>query len=336
MFISLMFLALSVSSASILERFSQWAETHAIVLPDDQSRFIHMFNNWIENDRYIDTINAQNLSYTLGHNHFSAMNRDEFADYVRLHGVFGMEEAVAKNYLRGTSVPVSVDWRAKGVVSPVQDQGKAGTCYSFSTSSAVESAHAIKYGSLIKLSEQQIVSCSTISHGGPNMGVNGGQIAPTFNWIGKVGGLCAEQDYPYTSGTTTETGTCQTTCKKISGTAPISAINVNANSDNDMMAAIAQQPVSVAIEADQASFQLYKSGVFTGSCGTNLDHAVALVGYGTTNGLDYYILRNSWSTTWGSAGYMYIGRGNDPATGKPYNGGKGQCGVLMQGSYPVL
>lgn len=322
----------TAKSATILERFSKWADTHSIVLPTDNSRFIHMFNNWIENDRYIDMINAQNLSYTLGHNHFSAMNRDEFADYVRLHRYTVVDDTSVANNLRGVSVPESVDWRTKGVVSPVQDQGKAGTCYSFGTSCAVESAHAIKYGSLIKLSEQQIVSCSTISHGGPNMGVNGGQIAPTFSWISKVGGLCTEQDYPYTSGTTTETGTCQTTCKKVSGTAPASVVNVKANSDSDMMAAIALQPVSVAIEADQASFQLYKSGVFTGSCGTNLDHAVALVGYGA----DYYILRNSWSASWGSSGYMYIGKGNDPATGKPYNGGKGQCGVLMQGSYPVL
>jgi C1A family cysteine protease len=330
-------LLVSIHSASILERFSQWAETHAIVLPTENTRFMHMFNNWIENDRYIDMINSQNLSYTLGHNHFSAMNRDEFADYVRLHPFYIGDTTNSANYLRRTAdVPTSVDWRTKGVVSPVQDQGRAGTCYSFSTSSAVESAYAIKHGSLIKLSEQQIVSCSTISHGGPNMGVNGGQIAPTFSWIGKVGGLCTETDYPYTSGTTTETGTCQNTCKKISETAPVSAVNINANSDNNMMAAIAQQPVSVAIEADQSSFQLYKSGVFTGACGTNLDHAVALVGYGTMNGLDYYILRNSWSETWGSAGYMYIGRGNDPSTGKPYNGGKGQCGVLMQGVYPVL
>ena len=104
-----------------------------------------------------------------------------------------------------------------------------------------------------------------------------------------------------------------------------------------MMAALAQQPVSVAIEADQSSFQLYKSGVFTGSCGTNLDHGVLLVGYGTMNGLDYYTMKNSWSAEgWGDQGYMYMGRGINPATGKLYNQGAGQCGVLSQGVYPVL
>ena len=104
------------------------------------------------------------------------------------------------------------------------------------------------------------------------------------------------------------------------------------------MQVLSQQPVSVALEADQTGFQFYSSGVFTGSCGTTLDHGVGLVGYGvnTTNNLSYYILRNSWGTSWGDNGYMYLGRGNDPATGEPYNGGKGQCGVLSKASYPLV
>jgi C1A family cysteine protease len=88
--------------------------------------------------------------------------------------------------------------------------------------------------------------------------------------------------------------------------------------------------VSVAIEADQRDFQLYKSGVFTGTCGTNLDHGVLAVGYGTLDGTDYYKVKNSWSTSWGDQGYIYLGRGTK------YNGGAGQCGILMEASYPVL
>ena len=96
------------------------------------------------------------------------------------------------------------------------------------------------------------------------------------------------------------------------------------------MAALAQQPVSVAIEADQRDFQLYKSGVFTGICGTNLDHGVLAVGYGRETGFDYYLVKNSWGTGWGENGYIKLGRGPE------YNDGKGQCGILMEASYPVL
>ena len=328
-------------SATVYDRFYQWAETHKIALPEGDHEFLHMLANWKNNDQIIEETNAKNLTYTLGHNAFSGMNSEEFSEHMH----FGLNRDLIASAvgLRGfsetldlTALPTSVDWRSQGVVSPVQDQKAAGTCYSFGTSAAVETALAIKTGVLTKLSEQQIVDCSTIKNGGPNMGVNGGQIAPTFEWIGKVGGLCTEQAYPYVSGTTTKTGTCQQTCSKVSGTDVQCVVNVKPKSDSDMMTALSKTVVTIAVEGDETTFQLYKSGVFTGKCGTTLDHAVALVGYGSQNGLDYYILRNSWSSSWGDGGYMLIGRGNDPATGKSYNNGAGQCGLLMEASYPVL
>lgn len=330
-------------SANIYDRFYDWAETHKIAVPEGEHEFLHLLTNWKNNDQIIINTNAKNLTYTLGHNAFSGMSSEEFAEHMH----FGLNRELmasqstsqSSSSLRGSvdvSVPASVDWRTKGVVSPVQDQGQAGTCYSFGTSCAVESAMAIKTGVLTKLSEQQIVDCSTIKNGGPNMGVNGGQIAPTFEWIGKTGGLCTEQAYPYVSGTTTVTGTCQKTCSKVSGSDVQSVVNVKPNSDADMMTALSKTVVSIAIQANEPTFQLYKSGVFTGACGSSLDHAVALTGYGSQNGLDYYILRNSWGQSWGDGGYMRIGRGNDPATGKPYNNGAGECGLLMEASYPVM
>ena len=113
-------------------------------------------------------------------------------------------------------------------------------------------------------------------------------------------------------------------------------MNVIPASDSQMMLAIVQQPVSIAIEADQREFQLYKSGVFTGTCGVNLDHGVLVVGYGTMDGNDYYLVKNSWGEFWGQDGYIYLGRGINPATGQLYNDGNGQCGILMEGSYPIL
>jgi xylem cysteine proteinase len=337
--ISIALLSASVS-ATLMDRFYNWAETHKVVVPEGEHEFLHLLTNWKNNDRIIDESNSRNLTYTLGHNAFSGMSSEEFAEHMH----FGLNReliAGSSSSLRGgfdsvVSVPASVDWRTEGVVSPIQDQGQAGTCYSFGTSCAVESAMAIKSGVLTKLSEQQIVDCSTVKNGGPNFGTGGGQIAPTFEWIGKTGGLCTEQAYPYVSGTTKTTGTCQKTCTKVSGSDVQSVVNVKPKSDADMMTALSKTVVSIAIQANEPTFQLYKSGVFTGACGSSLDHAVALVGYGTMNGLDYYILRNSWSQSWGQSGYMLISRGNDPATGKPYNNGAGECGLLMEASYPVV
>ena len=151
-----------------------------------------------------------------------------------------------------------------------------------------------------------------------------------FSWTKTNGGLCTESGYPYTSGTTGQKGTCLTTCSKNANIAPKSFTDVTRNSDSALMTAIAKQPVSIAIQANQPDFQLYKSGVLTGKCGTNLDHGVLAVGYGTLDGKDYYLVKNSWGDSWGQNGYILLARGS------LYNNGNGQCGMLLQGSYPVL
>ncbi len=337
---------------SLMTRFANWAHEHNIDVPEDDHLFLHMYENWVANDKLIDETNAKNLSYTLGHNVYSGMSLAEFAEHMH----FGMNRAFLgeskatvsvseatvgeeKNvYLRSEygNLPTSVDWRTKGAVTNVKNQQQCGSCWSFSSTGSLEGAYAIKTGTLKSFSEQQLIDCDNIKNGGGNLGCNGGNMEPTLQWIGKNGGICTEEAYPYVSGTTQQAGTCQKTCTKVSGSAVSKTVEVAPNSDSAMMTALAQQPVSIAIEADQSSYQLYKSGVFTGKCGNSLDHGVLLVGYGSDTGLDYYILKNSWGTTWGESGYMRIGKGNDPATGKPYNGGEGQCGLLMQGVYPVL
>ena len=149
-----------------------------------------------------------------------------------------------------------------------------------------------------------------------------------FTWISKNGGLCTAAEYPYISGDGS-TESCKSSCSPILKSKVQSYTDVE-STDDDLMQAISQQPVAIAIEADQRDFQLYKSGVFTGTCGTNLDHGVLVVGYGSDSGSDYYLVKNSWGTTWGESGYIRLGRGPQ------YNNGQGQCGILLEASYPNL
>ena len=205
-----------------------------------------------------------------------------------------------------------------------------GTQFVIGPNESVELERFIKNGNLESFSEQQLVSCDNRKNHGKDMGCNGGLMDNAFSWIEYNNGLCAEEDYEYTSGDTKSAGDCMTTCENVVGSKVQSFVDVPPSSDADMMDALAKQPVSIAIEADQKDFQLYTSGVFTGSCGTNLDHGVLTVGYGTMDGVDYYRVKNSWGTTWGDEGYIYLGRGSE------FNNGAGQCGMLMQASYPVV
>ena len=157
------------------------------------------------------------------------------------------------------------------------------------------------------------------------MGCNGGLMDDAFEYVANTSGLCTEEEYAYTA----KDGTCKaSTCgTKID---PITSYtDVDPKNASTLEAAVAQHPVSIAIEADQISFQFYHSGVFDGKCGDNLDHGVLLVGYGTDQGMDYWKIKNSWSTSWGEDGYIRICRNCNK------NDGAGECGILLSPSYPV-
>jgi KDEL-tailed cysteine endopeptidase len=319
---------------NIVDRFEDWAETHNINIEDDII-YQRIYKNWLNNDKYINYVNFKNLTYTLDHNAYSGYSSEEFKLLMGFNNNNNNKFNQNTNFLRGTNnylstLPLEVDWRSKNAVTPIKDQGQCGSCWAFSTVATLESAVAIKTGVLTNLSEQQLVDCDNFKNNGVDHGCNGGLMDNAFGWIGKNNGLCSYDDYQYTSGTTKTAGTCQKTCKNVANTDIYNFIDVESNSDFAMMTALNLQPVAVAIEADQKDFQLYSSGVFTGTCGTTLDHGVVLVGYGSLDGTDYYILRNSWGTSWGVDGYMYLGRGSE------YNNGKGQCGVLGEGSYPLV
>jgi len=314
-----------LNASSLINRFTEWAEFFNIEFKSDD-HFHTSYQNWQSNDKFIEEVNGKNLSYVLGHNQFSGMNSDDFRQYLGYSGV-PIERVFNKLDSESTvSISEEVNWVKKGAVTDVKDQGQCGSCWSFSTTGALEGAYFVKNGNLETFSEQQLLDCDSFKNGGRDMGCNGGLMDHAFTWIEKNGGLCSEADYPYVSGETKTTGTCKKSCSLIEKSKITSFVDVEPSSDIAMMRALSQQPVSIAIEADQREFQLYKSGIFTGVCGNKLDHGVLVVGYGP----DYYLVKNSWGLSWGDGGFIKLGLGPE------FNNGDGQCGMLLQGSYPLL
>jgi len=200
-----------------------------------------------------------------------------------------------------------------------QEQGQCGSCWSFSAAGAIEGAYQIAGNTLVDLSMEELVQCDTT-----DSGCNGGLMDNAFEWVSQHG-LTSLADYPYTSSAGTR-GTCDSSAEGNPIVTVTSYHDVNSGDEDALLSAVAQQPVSIAIEADQSVFQLYSSGVLDStSCGTTLDHGVLLVGYGTDESLskDYWKVKNSWGTSWGESGYIRMVRGSN------------MCGIATQPSYPT-
>jgi len=279
---------------------------------------------------------AEEHGYAVGINQFADMNSKEFKEVML---TYKAENKKPGNVivLDESNTPDSVDWVAKGAVTPVKNQGQCGSCWAFSTTGSTEGAYQIATGQLKSFSEQELVDCAG-SYG--NQGCNGGLMDDGFKYI-EAKGDALESNYAYTG----KTGTCSSSKQSnaaIKKGQMTSFHDVTTDSESQLKAAVAQGPVSVAIEADQSGFQFYKSGVFSGTCGTNLDHGVLVVGFGTDSGKDYWKVKNSWGTTWGQAGYIQMARGSSSnSTSRKLLGGGGggaggECGILKQPSYPVI
>ena len=216
----------------------------------------------------------------------------------------------------GQHVNKSVDWRTHGDVSPVRNQGQCGAPWAFAAVEAVESMNAIATGTLTILSLQQVIDCSS-PYG--TQGCNGGTTGDAFAYIVANGGLDSAADYP-------TTGTAEP-CDKEKEKHIVAKVagykHVPPNNETLLEAAVFQRPVAAAIDASSSSFLMYSGGVYDGPCGTQLDHAVVVVGYTP----EYWIVKNSWGSSWGENGYIFMKRG----VSAPH----GICGIAMAASYPT-
>ncbi|XP_071693085.1 cysteine proteinase COT44-like [Rutidosis leptorrhynchoides] len=289
------------------------------------------FQIFHDNLKFIDDHNSSgNRTYTVGLNQFADVTNDEYRSMflgtkpdvnrriAKLQrGEISQRYAVQSNDM----LPVNVDWRKSGAVAPIKNQGTCGSCWAFSTVAAVEGINKIVTGDMVSLSEQELVDCDNRY----NSGCNGGEMDYAFQFIMSNGGIDTEADYPYkgVGGVCDPVRENKAKIVSIDGYEDVPPMNEKA-----LMKAAAHQPVSVGIEASGRAFQLYSSGVFTGSCGTELDHGVVVVGYGSEHGKDYWIVRNSWGTNWGEDGYFRMERN---VVGTP----AGKCGITMMASYPV-
>jgi len=282
---------------------------------NDVEEYTLRFSNWLKRDQEIRHLNATQTTSTHGHNHISDWTA------VERTGLLGMKNVARDVELDGpkerwiapvtNQLPASVDWVtvSPAVVNPVQDQGQCGSCWAFSATASLESSIAISGGTLYKYSEQNFVSCS-FKQG--NLGCNGGMYGRAWNYA-KTSPVEYESDYPYTSGTTMKSGSCMYNAAL--GHGQVSSHTSIGTDNTSIMTALVGMPASIALEADTAYFQSYTSGVLTcaSCCGTTLDHAVVAVGYGTdpTAG-PYYLVRNSWGSSWGDQGYLKIGQAPAP------------------------
>ena len=269
------------------------------------------YNNWLLSFKRVHQ-DKPKASFELGLNAFSDWTHEEFTSRLGL-----------RPYLTKDPLPVNIcekiqyrpedprlseiDWRSKGMVTSVKNQGQCGSCWAFSAVATIESAWAIQAGSLYNISEQELVDCSRPEG---NFGCEGGLMDDAFNYTIVNHGLCLDMEYPYTA----KDGKCQP-CRPvvtIMGCHDIQTGNVTEN-EEAMLVAVSKGPISVGVYAGNALWYHYIGGILDDlDClPGDIDHGVVIVGYGTEAGKDYWIIKNSWGADWGESGYIRIIRGKN-------------------------
>jgi len=281
-----------------------------------QSEFAAKYAVFKSNMDFIDDWNTKGF-HTVGINKFADLTSAEFnAIYNGMHVTVNPSTI---HYVPSVTTD-TVNWVTKGAVTPIKNQQQCGSCWAFSAVAGTEGANFLASGKLTSLSEQNLVDCSTAQG---NQGCNGGLMTQAFDYI-EIAGIDSEASYPYTA----QDGTCKFSTANVAGHVK-SYSNVASGNEADLATTIGLGPTSVAIDASHNSFQLYKSGIYyEPACSASaLDHGVTAVGYGTTTAAkdnEYYIVKNSWGTDWGMAGYIQMSRNR-----------RNNCGIATMASLPV-
>jgi len=310
--------------AGVVPTFAAWAATYGKVYNGEEA--VTREAIYDANVAKMQEHNAQAPSWIMDVNGFSDLTAEEFKENFLGYTPRKSKSDVhlGQHQWTGEPLPDSVDWFAAGAVTPVKNQGQCGSCWAFSTTGSLEGAFKLATGNLISIAEQQLVDCAPF----PDMGCNGGSMDFGLRFA-KTHDFCLEDSYPYEAQKKTcRSSGCNVGIHKgqVTGVKDLAVIpELVPASQAAMQSAVAQQPVSIAVDA--SSLQSYSSGIIGDDCGTKLDHGVLAVGYGTLNGQKYWKVKNSWTSTWGMDGFFLLKRGG---------GGKGTCGMLLDPVYPVI
>jgi cathepsin L len=319
-------LALAFSCTLAFDHWNLWKSTHNKQYSNAEEAVRRAV--WKNNLKIVQQHNLEAdlgvHTFWLGMNAYADLTIDEFVKQMNGYNASlqGQRAQIRQTFEYDPNMVVAddVDWRTKGYVTGVKDQGQCGSCWAFSSTGSLEGQHFKKTGQLVSLSEQNLVDCSRKQG---NMGCNGGLMDYAFTYIKVNNGIDTEASYPYEH----RDGTCRFKAADV-GATDTGYVDVKQRDESALQQAIATVgPVSVAIDASHSSFQLYRSGVYNEPrcSATQLDHGVLAVGYGSESGKDYYIVKNSWGTSWGDKGYILMSRNKN-----------NQCGIATESSYPTV
>uniref|UniRef100_A0A8C9UQZ9 Cathepsin L n=1 Tax=Spermophilus dauricus TaxID=99837 RepID=A0A8C9UQZ9_SPEDA len=324
--------ALCLGIASAIPKFDQnldtqwyqWKATHKRLYGMNEEGWRRAV--WEKNMRMIEQHNGEysqgKHGFTMAMNAFGDMTNEEFKQLkngFKIQKYRRQGKVFREPLLFGS--PKSVDWREKGYVTPVKNQGQCGSCWAFSATGSLEGQMFRKTGKLISLSEQNLVDCSRPQG---NLGCDGGLMDNAFQYIKDNGGLDSEDSYPYEAQ--------DETCKykpEFAVANDTGFVDIPPREKALMNAVATVGPISVAIDAGHASFQFYKSGVYYDpECSSkDLDHGVLVVGYGVeaNSNKKFWLVKNSWGPEWGADGYVKMAKDKN-----------NHCGIATAASYPTV